>query len=121
MKRARDEFAEVTGHEGDVDKALKDFSLDNCYDLTYMGYVMMEALRLNPPAPTTSMYEFERDTKLGGRLNVKAGENILVNMIALHRNKHQWQRVGEFLPDRFDQAHPLSRTPKGEKRSAYSF
>ena len=30
--------------------ALEELSLEHCYDMTYMGYVMQETLRLNPVA-----------------------------------------------------------------------
>ena len=50
----------------------------------------MESLRLNPAAACTSMYMFDKDVKLGGKLNVKAGENIVVNMIALQRHTDYW-------------------------------
>ena len=58
--------------------------------MTYMGYVMQEALRLNPPASTTSMYSFEKDTQLGPKFKVKAGEVIIVNHMGLHKNASYW-------------------------------
>ena len=42
-------------------------------------------------------------------------------MTGLHLNGNQWQRPYEFLPDRFDPNHPLSRTPAGDKRNPYSW
>ena len=42
-------------------------------------------------------------------------------MTGLHRNGNQWQRPHEFLPDRFDPTHELSRTPSGGKRNPYSW
>ena len=123
MKRVRDEFAQLDGvnQAKDVRSAIKELSLENCHDQTVLGYVMQEALRLSPPAVSSSMFSFPVDTQLGKKLRVKAGENILVSINGLHRNSTQWQRPNEFLPDRFDPTHPLSRKPDGGKRSTYAW
>lgn len=88
MKRVRNEFAKLSGvsEAKDIRSALKELNLENCYDQTFLGYVMSEALRLSPPAALTTMMAFEKDTKLGSKLIVKAGESILVNMVGLHKN-----------------------------------
>ena len=86
-----------------------------------MGNVIYESLRFNPVAISTTMYYFENDTKLSDKFSVKANDNIIITMHGLHRNGAHWQRPNEFLPDRFDPSHPLSKTPKGERRSAYAF
>ena len=75
---------------------------------------------MNPPAPATSPAHFERDVKLGG-IDVKAYEGLFINIIGLHMNQSQWQRPTEFLPDRFDPAHPLSKTPSGQKRHTFAW
>jgi len=49
------------------------------------------------------------------------GAEIFINLHALHHNPEQWQRSGEFLPERFDPSSPLYLTPKGNKRHAMSF
>jgi len=41
-----------------------------------------------------------------------------VNFHGLHYNYKEWQRPHEFIPERFDNSNPLSRTPDGRKRSA---
>ena len=82
--------------------------------------MIQESLRLNPVAPATSPLHFEKDTKVGG-LDIKAKDILLINIIGLHYNSSQWQRPFEFLPDRFDPTHPLSKTPTGHKRNNFSF
>ena len=52
---------------------------------------------------------------------MKAETALYINIHGLHRNGKQWQRPDEFLPDRFDPSHQLSRTPSGEKRSSFSW
>ena len=88
MKRVRNEFTQLNGvsEAKDIRSVLKELSLENCYDQTFLGYVMQEALRLSPPVATTTMSSFEKDTQLGKNLKVKAGENIIINIYGLHRN-----------------------------------
>ena len=88
--------------------------------MTYLNYIIQETLRINPIVTFTSPVYFEKDTKIGGFV-VKGGTAMAINIHGLHRNASQWQRPDEFLPDRFDSTHPLSRTPSGEKRHAFSW
>ena len=55
------------------------------------------------------------------KLKVKAGTFFTILIFDVHRNSSQWQRPHEFLPDRFDTSHPLSKTPSGEKRHSFSW
>lgn len=66
------------------------------------------------------MQEVLKDTKFGW-LSMKANQIFLFNMVGLHLNGKQWQRPFDFLPDRFDPSHELSRTPDGKKRNPYSW
>ena len=52
---------------------------------------------------------------------MKAFDVIAINIYGLHHSVSQWQRPFDFLPDRFDPSHPLSKTPSGEKRHAMSW
>ena len=56
-----------------------------------------------------------------GFYNFKAGDILSPYILGLHFNKNEWQRPYEFLPERFDNANPLSLTPKGKKRNLYSW
>ena len=84
-------------------------------ELSYLSQVIYEALRFMPPAATSSQLWLSEDAKVGDYL-IRAGDKITLNMRGLHRNASQWQRPDEFLPERFDNSHPLSLTPKGGKR-----
>jgi len=85
LERVRAEFDALHDHSS-VKFALADsLTLASCSDLTYLGYVIQESLRLNPVAPMTSPYSFEKDTKIGN-LSVKAHEIITINIIGLHLN-----------------------------------
>ena len=85
-----------------------------------LGYVFQETLRLNPVAASSSQQQVTKDTKFGW-LTIKADQRIVFNISGLHLNGNQWQRPFEFLPDRFDPNHELSRTPDGKKRNPYSW
>ena len=92
LARARAEFDALVAKEKDMEAAFKkNLTLEACSELTYMGYVIQEALRLNPAAIHTSPTQFEKDTRLGS-LTVKANEILLVNIYGLHRNGKWWQR-----------------------------
>ena len=61
-----------------------------------------------------------KDVKAGG-YTIKAGDILSPNILGLHFNKNEWQRPYEFLPERFDNANPLSLTPNGKKRNSFSW
>ncbi|MFJ7206682.1 cytochrome P450 [Streptomyces sp. NPDC098789] len=67
--------------------------------LGYLGQVLRETLRLHPTAPAFALTPDE-DTTLGGYA-VPAGESVLVNLPALHRDPQVWPDPEEFDPDRF--------------------
>ena len=108
----------MEGSEASVPDMLKnELSIETCSDLTYLGCVIQEALRWNPPAPASSHYHFTQDVTLGNQnLKVKAWTPIIIMIMNMHRSKAMWQRPEEFIPDRFDNASPLSKTSAGEKR-----
>ena len=72
------------------------------------------------PLPTSSHYCLSQDAKVG-KYDVKAGDNFIINMNGLHKNRAEWQRPMEFLPERFDPTDPLSLTPAGKKRHTMSW
>ena len=82
MERVRTEFKATIG-ETDL------LNLETSSELTYLGNVLKEALRLNPVAPISSPVHFKEDTKLGP-LVVKAKEIIMINFVGLHLNAKQW-------------------------------
>ncbi len=58
-----------------------------------------EAMRLFPPAPFISR-ELTKDISFGDR-DFKAGDNVLLNLWALHRHYELWENPDGFVPDRF--------------------
>lgn len=74
LDRVRAEFEACVGStKGKPLRAFfkEDMNLENCNELTYLGYVIQETLRMNPIAPLSSQYWFEKDTKIGD-IQIKA-------------------------------------------------
>jgi cytochrome P450 len=67
--------------------------------LPYARMVIEEAMRLYPPAHTTSRYAVGEDMVLGRR--IPAGANIIIAPWLLHRNPKLWESPGIFDPERF--------------------
>jgi cytochrome P450 len=55
------------------------------HDLEYMNWVMMETLRMQPPAPNTTSLILSKDAKVGD-LYLKKGDEFMVNFNALSYN-----------------------------------
>ena len=77
-------------------------------------------LRYRPPAATSSIIELTKDSKVG-KYNIKAGDNIVINIEGLHFNSSEWQFPTKFYPERFDTEDKAFLTPDGNKRSPSSY
>ncbi|PFB13692.1 bifunctional cytochrome P450/NADPH--P450 reductase [Bacillus cereus] len=70
--------------------------------LKYINMVLNETLRLWPTAPAFSLYSKE-DTILGGEYPLKQGDEVIVLIPQLHRDKTIWgQDIEQFRPERFE-------------------
>jgi cytochrome P450 len=71
-------------------------------DLTRLPFsrqVLLEALRLYPPAPQIAR-QCIRDTRLGPA-GVRKGTLVIIPIYAVHRHRRYWTNPNEFDPDRF--------------------
>lgn len=68
-------------------------------ELTYTRLVIMEALRLYPPAWSLGRQAKAEDS-IGG-VYIPAGAHIIVSPLTIHRNPDLWVRPNEFDPERF--------------------
>ncbi|XP_041474273.1 cytochrome P450 2A1-like isoform X2 [Lytechinus variegatus] len=66
----------------------------------YTKAVMLESLRLHPPAPLGAPHCAARDTKLGG-FHIDKGTIILSNLLNALQDSKQWKDAGDFRPERF--------------------
>lgn len=80
---------------------------DGVERLTYTRQVLMEAMRLYPPAPLI-VRRTVREVRLG-ETRIPAGESVHVPVYALHRNRGLWDRPEAFDPDRFAPALHAAR------------
>lgn len=74
--------------------------LTNPDDLIYCTGVVMETLRLYPPAFITARY-LQKPLELSGGYVAPKGAVILNPIWALHRNKDTWPQPETFRPDRW--------------------
>ncbi len=91
-ERIRREGEEVYGERGptaaDVER------------LTYTRSVMLEALRLYPPAWALIRTAAGEDEIAGHK--IKAGDRIVLCPYLIHRNARYWEEPEAFLPERFE-------------------
>ena len=120
LQRVRAEYDSVVPSQDADSEVRRDPTLEECNELTYLGYVIQEALRVNPPAPLCTPYHFKQDTTIG-RLKVKAYDPITISIYPMHQSSKLWKEPWRFNPDRFDLSHPDSLTPDGKKRPIYSW
>lgn len=89
--RVRSEIADVCGEALPTDAQLR--------EQTYLRQVIEEAMRLYPPAWTTSRTAIEDDVILG--YPVPAGTDVMVSPHVMHQNPRYWDTPTRFDPDRF--------------------
>ena len=83
------EIASARRPDGDMDLA----------SLTYTRQVLMEVMRLYPPAPMLARRTARAITL--GNFKIPAGRSIQVPVYAVHRHKARWPAPGVFDPSRF--------------------
>jgi cytochrome P450 len=59
--------------------------MEACGDMAYLGYVMYEGLRTNPPAPGSSPLYFKEDITLG-KYRIKGGDYLIINFYGLQHS-----------------------------------
>lgn len=89
--RVRAEIDAVCGDDLPTDAALR--------EQTYLRQVIEEAMRLYPPAWTTSRTAIDDDVIMG--YPIPAGTNVMVSPHVMHQNPRYWREPGRFDPDRF--------------------
>ncbi|MBU6206065.1 MAG: cytochrome P450 [Alphaproteobacteria bacterium] len=75
------------------------FGAEHLEKLPFTSAVMMEALRLFPPAAQIAR-EAAHDTDLGGQ-KVRKGMFIIIPIYAIQRHRDYWDQPDAFLPERF--------------------
>lgn len=93
LARARAEADDVLGNDAP--------RFEHMAKLGYIDQILRETLRLWPTAPAYALFPRE-NTVIAGKYAVQAGEELLVLLPQLHRDRKVWgEDVEEFNPDRF--------------------
>ncbi|KAL2347890.1 hypothetical protein Fmac_001890 [Flemingia macrophylla] len=93
MKKAQVEVREVFDMKRRVD--------ENCIDeLKYLKSVVMETLRLHPPAPFLLPRENKHACEIG-RYEVPVKTKVIINAWAIGRDPNYWTESEKFYPERF--------------------
>ncbi|KAL0311153.1 UNVERIFIED_CONTAM: cytochrome [Sesamum angustifolium] len=94
MKKAQTEIRQFIGEKGQVDE-------DDIRNLPYLKAVVLETLRLYPPAPLLFRTQIlDEDCVLDG-YKIKPGTSVIINGWAIGRDPETWQEPEEFQPERF--------------------
>ena len=99
QERVREEVRAVLGDEC--------ATAEDVEQLPFTTLVLMEALRLYPPAGLLLRTALEED-ELGGR-EVRAKDTILIPVYALHRNRCLWENPDGFEPGRFKRPRDIDQ------------
>lgn len=100
----------------DVD--IESLTKEKLEDLTYVDWVLKEALRFDPPTDMLP-YFAEKDVVLKGKHRnylIPANTNCSALCNFLHFNPETWHRPMEFLPERWNPESPLFKIPGTDKR-----
>ncbi|KAK7412966.1 hypothetical protein VNO78_04762 [Psophocarpus tetragonolobus] len=95
FKKARDELDTHIGQERLVSEA-------DLPKLSYLKKIILETLRLHPPAPLAIPHVASEDIIIGG-FNVPQDTLVMVNIWAMHRDPLLWKEPTCFKPERFDE------------------
>ncbi|MCG6499526.1 bifunctional cytochrome P450/NADPH--P450 reductase [Kitasatospora sp. A2-31] len=110
LRLVQQEADDLWGDRADPEPTFEDIGR-----LRLTRQVLNEALRLWPTAPTFSR-EAREDTLLGGRIRLRAGQDVRVVVPILHRDRTAWGDNPEaFDPFRFAPAAEAARSPHAFK------
>ncbi|KAL6864869.1 hypothetical protein ACP4OV_016020 [Aristida adscensionis] len=93
LKKLQQEIRTIVGDATDItDEQIR--------RMDYLKLVIKESLRLHPPIPTLAPRETLEDTELLGH-KIPAKTRVMINAWAIARDRENWERPEEFLPERF--------------------
>ncbi|KAG5882189.1 hypothetical protein JTB14_016457 [Gonioctena quinquepunctata] len=102
QEKVYQEAIDVIGYDGVVNS-------DNLSSLTYTEMVLMETLRLFPPAPIISRTT-KAEIDLGGTI-LPPNTEILLGIMSMQRCEKVWKDPLEFNPERFSPENAAQRQP----------
>ncbi|WP_082119401.1 bifunctional cytochrome P450/NADPH--P450 reductase [Saccharothrix sp. ST-888] len=109
LRLVQREVDQVWGEDADVEPTFEDIGR-----LRYTRQVLNETLRLWPAAPGFGR-QARQDTLLGGRIPLRAGQNVAVMTPMLHRDPAWGDNPELFDPSRFTPEAEAARSPHAFK------
>ena len=97
-------YEEISEHLGG-----KDFDDIDVTSLSYLGMVIKETLRLQPPGSIIGR-RLTQPMEADGHL-LPAGTNVDISIWWLHRDPEYWNNAEEFDPERFSEENSRGRNP----------
>ncbi|RIB14830.1 cytochrome P450 [Gigaspora rosea] len=95
QKKARDEVIKVLGSASNF------ITSENLKDLKYLTAIIMESLRLYPPAALLVYRKPTKPFNLSENITIPKGISVTVNFWQIHRNPDIWNDADKFIPERF--------------------
>ncbi|KAF0449618.1 cytochrome P450 [Gigaspora margarita] len=95
QKKARDEVINVLGSASNV------LTSEKLKDLKYLTAIIMESLRLYPPAALLVYRKPTKPFNLSENITIPKGISVTVNFWQIHRNPDIWNDADKFIPERF--------------------
>ena len=71
----------------------------------------MEALRLDPPIPLSTLHITTNECKLDNGELLPKGTRFMFNLFAIHRDASQYHHPAKFMPERFSKRSDVYLTP----------
>ncbi|KAL2340131.1 hypothetical protein Fmac_008071 [Flemingia macrophylla] len=105
LKKARDEIDSKVGQ----DRLLSESDIPK---LPYLRKIVLETLRLYPPAPVLIPHVSSEDITVEG-FNIPRDTIVIVNGWAMQRDPQSWKDATSFKPERFDE--------EGEEKKLVAF
>jgi cytochrome P450 len=94
MKKAQEEVRRVVNKKSKID-------VNDINKMDYLKCIFKEILRLHPPLPLSIPRETITSVKIGG-YDIPAKTKVFANIWAIQRDPKVWERLEEFIPERFE-------------------